>query len=582
MLGVPLGVGFVFLTTGISFAVTDTKVLMVAKRGDGSEVNSLWHTEGGVNETSADMVDWPVRDLVSYGMFRSSVVDMWPYGNPEEVSVEAVNTYGDILWWVTFSTLGTEKDLLSWMQPSRMLSSSSHDMIATSDRQIYHGIPDTKMLFALESDRNISWFYVDQSDQVRPKFFLTRNNTSTQDMFPPSSGTSWWDDYLSEYLPEQQLIQVDLSSYSDTGNSYIFLTRQVVKVTKGFSMSSLLYNIYFGMWPCSTDWGAPYLDETGQTMNFTTKLFTYDIETTTVQCLTIDILEPIPASSMVSFTGKTVVDSFVEAQALVVIGYWPNGTFPTEIPSSTSSNTETTFEITTELPSSTSSNMETTVEMTTELPSSTSSNMETTVEITTEFPSSSTSSNVGTTVAITTGFASSVPSNIETTYDVTTEAHATTEGHVGTTVNIQTTTTAITTQISPMTTMAFISTSATEIETTSGTNHINSVANSVTGQCFCSCLVTKANITVISEHELQAKILQLRKELTVNYTTLSSYYRKLNSMPDSRMSAQGIGYVGVGIITSFLFFVVFLDLQFLVNTAKTVKYNLESKGKGSP
>ncbi|XP_069133249.1 uncharacterized protein [Argopecten irradians] len=133
----PLGSSFVFLTTAIWLANTDEKVLMVMTSGDGSDINSLWNTEGGVNETTPEMADWPVRELLSHGTFRSSVVDLWPYGIPEHMTLEAVNAVGTPLWWVMLSTSGTDKSLTSWLKPTLMLTSSSYDMIETSDRTIY-------------------------------------------------------------------------------------------------------------------------------------------------------------------------------------------------------------------------------------------------------------------------------------------------------------------------------------------------------------------------------------------------------------------------------------------------------------
>lgn len=56
-----------------------------------------------------------------------------------QVALQAVNGLGDVLWEVSFSTLGTQQMLTSWFQVSHMINSTSRDMIDGTDTEIYFG-----------------------------------------------------------------------------------------------------------------------------------------------------------------------------------------------------------------------------------------------------------------------------------------------------------------------------------------------------------------------------------------------------------------------------------------------------------
>lgn len=77
-------------------------------------------------------------------------------------------------------------------------------------------------------------------------------------------------------------------------------------------------------------------------------------------------------------------------------------------------------------------------------------------------------------------------------------------------------------------------------------------------ECICTCVNDGANIT---ESELKNKIETRKRVLEVNKSSLSSTIRKKESAYDSRISAKGIGYVGVTFITFIVGGIVLMDLH---------------------
>lgn len=63
---------------------------------------------------------------------------------------------------------------------------------------------------------------------------------------------------------------------------------------------------------------------------------------------------------------------------------------------------------------------------------------------------------------------------------------------------------------------------------------------------------------------IESKIIEMKKELQVNLSQLTSTKIKKISAPDSRMSASMTGYVGVVFIVLVLGFIVILDFPTLV------------------
>jgi len=67
-----------------------------------------------------------------------------------------------------------------------------------------------------------------------------------------------------------------------------------------------------------------------------------------------------------------------------------------------------------------------------------------------------------------------------------------------------------------------------------------------TTSCPCRCYPS------LNTPDMEAKLLQLKKELAVNKTELSSTKRKLTCATDDRPVSAGIGYVGVVLIVIIL------------------------------
>lgn len=64
----------------------------------------------------------------------------------------------------------------------------------------------------------------------------------------------------------------------------------------------------------------------------------------------------------------------------------------------------------------------------------------------------------------------------------------------------------------------------------------------------------------MTEEQLKEKIKILKAQLTVNKKNLSSWKRKLNSAPDARISAKGIGIFAIVILITLGVAIVILDI----------------------
>lgn len=94
------------------------------------------------------------------------------------------------------------------------------------------------------------------------------------------------------------------------------------------------------------------------------------------------------------------------------------------------------------------------------------------------------------------------------------------------------------------------------------------ISGTTTSDCYCSCTLTLSSSS-ITNAELQAKIEQIKTELTVDKKETSSYKRKLTSAPDNRVSAQSIGYVGVIILSIVVGLLVCIDIPTLAKDTKS-------------
>jgi hypothetical protein len=86
--------------------------------------------------------------------------------------------------------------------------------------------------------------------------------------------------------------------------------------------------------------------------------------------------------------------------------------------------------------------------------------------------------------------------------------------------------------------------------------------------CSCVCPTDSHNIT---DAELEQKLTEIKKKLTVNKTSLSSTVRKKTSAPDGRISSVSMGAVGVGVIVLISMAIVAADLCYFISFLRSLK-----------
>ncbi|XP_050398400.1 uncharacterized protein LOC126816182 [Patella vulgata] len=83
--------------------------------------------------------------------------------------------------------------------------------------------------------------------------------------------------------------------------------------------------------------------------------------------------------------------------------------------------------------------------------------------------------------------------------------------------------------------------------------------------CPCKCF------TEIEGSTVEAEIIEeIKKELVINTTSLSSFKRKLSSASDNRSSAVVVGSIGIGFLGSIMLFVAILDFHHMFRALKNV------------
>ncbi|XP_056009258.1 uncharacterized protein LOC125651353 [Ostrea edulis] len=169
---------------------------------------------------------------------------------------------------------------------------------------------------------------------------------------------------------------------------------------------------------------------------------------------------------------------------------------------------------------------------------------------------------------------STIP-NLASSESTTTESQPTTESTSATTEStsaITESTLATTESTSPTTEPTSPTT-----ESTSPTTESTSATTTASSPNNCTCppgCIVKYNSTIYSMEELNAEIAEIKKELEVEKTTLSSTIRKKTSADDPRPSAKTFGYFGIIIIVFVIGGIVALDFPTLVIELKTAAENL--------
>ena len=97
----------------------------------------------------------------------------------------------------------------------------------------------------------------------------------------------------------------------------------------------------------------------------------------------------------------------------------------------------------------------------------------------------------------------------------------------------------------------------------------NTTQTKTTGKCLQSCYCSKQIIYNTSEIEDVVK--ELIQNLTINKDVTSKSRRKLISVDDTRPSAQGVGLVGVVVLSLILAGIVMCDAPHLFHVLETFK-----------
>lgn len=89
-------------------------------------------------------------------------------------------------------------------------------------------------------------------------------------------------------------------------------------------------------------------------------------------------------------------------------------------------------------------------------------------------------------------------------------------------------------------------------------------SSAVCVSCFCN------NGTTINktQEQIQEEITQIKKNLTIEKTTLSSYTRQKISAADGRWSSAALGSVGIVVIAAACVLVVLSDIQHFIKAVK--------------
>ncbi|XP_071090195.1 uncharacterized protein [Haliotis cracherodii] len=97
------------------------------------------------------------------------------------------------------------------------------------------------------------------------------------------------------------------------------------------------------------------------------------------------------------------------------------------------------------------------------------------------------------------------------------------------------------------------------------------ITNTADCMCECNAFVAMFNMT---HEQLEIEIKRIYSRLLLNKENISATVRKRISVPDSRPSAQSIGYVGILVLVASLGSIVVLDFTTLMRDVKVAVVNL--------
>lgn len=169
---------------------------------------------------------------------------------------------------------------------------------------------------------------------------------------------------------------------------------------------------------------------------------------------------------------------------------------------------------------------------------------------------------------------STVSQTTTSTMSAETTTHSVTV--VNTVADLQESITSATTTTNAITSGVETRASATDSMTwRSSTNSPQTTGLLFTSRTCAPCVCNNYTVTDKTSEQILKEILEIKKNLTVKKSTLSSYTRQKISAPDGRWSSAALGSVGVVIIVSASVLVILSDIQYVSKAIKVWKKRLE-------
>lgn len=162
--------------------------------------------------------------------------------------------------------------------------------------------------------------------------------------------------------------------------------------------------------------------------------------------------------------------------------------------------------------------------------------------------------------------------------EITTSAETTTHSvtFVNTVADLQESITSVTTTTNAITSAVESRASATDsITPRSSTISPQTTSLLFTSKTCTPCVCYNYTVTDKTSEQILKEILEIKNNLTVKKSTLSSYTRQKISAPDGRWSSAALGSVGVVIIVSASILVILSDIQYVSKAIKVWKKRLD-------
>lgn len=202
-------------------------------------------------------------------------------------------------------------------------------------------------------------------------------------------------------------------------------------------------------------------------------------------------------------------------------------------------------------------------------------NMESlTTNINEDTPISSTYTTTTAERTVSTTLDSTVSQTTTSTMSAETTTHLVT--FLNTVADLQESITSATTTTNAITSGVETRASATDsITSRPSTNSPQTTSLLFTSRTCAPCVCNNYTVTDKTSEQILKEILEIKKNLTVKKSTLSSYTRQKISAPDGRWSSAALGSVGVVIIVSASILVILSDIQYVSKAIKVWKKRLE-------